>query len=262
VIVLAIVNQKGGVGKTTTAVTLGHGLALRYKRRVLIVDLDAQGNLADVLGLEKRRGLQALLVTDDGGKAITWSGRVNLDVVLGDKSTVAAKQTLAGMSFREYELKKALARVAGDYDVMILDAAPGCDVLQIGALVACSHFLIPAKLDHLAVVGAGDVLGTVVSLQQVNAFGGQFLGILPTMWDRRLKEGDYQIQYLAETYRRLVWPPIPVDAQVAHATVCGKTLWEYAPKGRGIRGAVYMNGLVGGYAQVLDRLWLEVVCDG
>lgn len=256
--ILAIINQKGGVGKTTTAVTLGHGLA-REGRRVLLVDLDAQGNVADALGLEKWAGLYNLLVPTEAKQPIMPSGRPNLDVVPGDKKTVEAKQILAGRAFREYALRDALARVADKYDVVILDAAPGVDVLQIGAIVAADAFLIPVSLDHLAVVGAGDALASAASLSKIGGFQGRFLGILPTMWERQTKESHQQLLALVRQFERLVWPPVPRDVKAREAPRYGKTLWEYAPGCRALVGVQYNGAHQGGYGQVLARLRQEVI---
>jgi len=255
--ILAIINQKGGVGKTTTTVTLGHGLAMGGKR-VLLVDLDAQGNVADALGLKKRGGLYQLLVADAGERAVTPSGRMGLDVILSDKRTVEAKQILAGKSFREYALRDALDLVMDKYDVAILDAAPGVDVLQIGALVAADAFLIPVALDHLAVVGAGDALASVASLKKVGALQGDFLGVLPTMWERVSKESHQQLLQLVRQFERLVWPPVPRDVKAREAPAYGQTLWEYAPNSRALLGVQINGGCQGGYRQTLQRLLREI----
>ena len=255
---IAIVNQKGGVGKTTTAVTLAHVLAV-HGRRTLLVDLDAQGNVADALGMEKRPGLYEFLIEGEPTRAIFWSERHNLYVVPGDKTTVEAKQRLIGASFREYRVRDALARVASDYDVAILDTAPGVDVLQLGALVACTHFLIPVALDHLAVVGAADALASMASLAQAGVFRGRCLGVLPTMWERTTTESHQQLEILAGQFGKLVWPPIPRDTKAREAPAHGMTLWEYAPQTRALDG-VWVEGdkLVGGYWQVFYRLLGEV----
>ena len=256
---IAIVNQKGGVGKTTTAVTLGHGMAMGGMR-VLVVDLDPQGNVADALGIAKRPGTYEMLIGDPT-LAPGLSGRPGLEVVPGNKRTVEAKQILAGMAFREQRLRQALDVYAGVYDVCLLDAAPGVDVLQIGALVACDYFLIPVALDHLAVVGAADALASTASLLQVGAFRGRCLGVLPTMWERRTKESQTQLEVLAGQFRELVWPPVPLDVKAREAPAHGMTLWEYAPVCRALQGAILDSGArVGGYVQVLARLVREVGC--
>jgi chromosome partitioning protein len=269
--VLAIVNQKGGVGKTTTAVTVAHGLALRGLR-VLLVDLDAQGNCADALGIKKWNGVYAWLAlgtplgppTRGGkGEGVARTVREGFDLVASDKTTVKAKKIINGESFSERVLRGALDALHGAYDIVVLDSAPGADVLQINALVAASHFIIPVSLAHLATVGARDMLGTVASLKRVGAFQGQFLGILPTMWERTTKEGHAQLRGIAEAFGKMVYPPIPIDVKAREAPGHGKTLWEYAPGCRALRGTPLNpptrgGRRVGGYEKVVTRVVDEV----
>lgn len=254
---LAIVNQKGGVWKTTTAVTIAHGLAALGKA-VLLVDLDAQGNCADCLGLEKGPGLYDFLAKGAGLAAITESGRKGLDVIMGDRMTAELKRTLAGDPFGIFKLRNALAEVAGEYDVCVLDAAPGADILQMGALVACTHFLLPVGLAELAVIGAVDALGMVASLKKHDAFKGAFLGVLPTQWDRTTNESQAQLEAMTGKFQALVWPPIPQDTKAREAVRAGQSLLEFAPDGRAVRGVEIGGKPVGGYARVVARLLREM----
>jgi len=255
--VFGVMNQKGGVGKTTSSVTLAHGLSL-CGVRTLLVDLDAQGNVADALGMRKSGGLYELLF-GQVERAVTPSGRKNLDVVLSDHSTAEARERLTGMSFRERVLTAKLADL--EYGVVVLDTAPGVDLLQVSALVAVSEFVIPVELSHLAVIGAGDLLGSVASLRKLGGFSGRFLGILPTMWDQRNREGASQLAALKAQFGQAVWPAVPVDAKAREPTRAGQSLWEYAPRCRALRGAdVRQNDEAdtirseGGYGRVLRRL--------
>lgn len=250
---LAIVNQKGGVGKTTTAVTLAHGLA-RAGRRVLLVDLDAQGNCADALGLVKGPGLYRLLVARDVEQAVMETGRERLWLLPSDKTTVEVKTILAGKPFREGILKRELAQLERGFDVAVLDVAPGVDLLQVAALVACTGFVIPVALDHLAVIGAGDALATVAALAEAGAGGARFLGLLPTMWERTTKESHEQLKVLTGLYARAVWPPIPLDVKAREAPAYGQSLWEYAPGCRAIMGVEIGGKLIGGYAATVARM--------
>jgi len=254
---LALINQKGGVGKTTSAVTLAHGLALAGAE-TLLVDLDAQGNVGDALGLEKGPGLYALLF-GNGAAAVQSSGRERLEVVLGNKETVAAKQRLAGMDFREFALRDALEGF-DCYDVCILDVAPGVDVLQVCALVACDAFLIPVELSYLAVVGAGDALTSATQLmERGRGVCGHFIGVLPTFWERTTRESQEQLQMLVEMFGEQGWPPIPLDVKAREAPAHGQTLWEYAPGTRALNGVEIGGVRRGGYRQVLARLAREIV---
>jgi chromosome partitioning protein len=253
-IIVAIANQKGGVGKTTTAVTLGHGLALEGQR-VLLMDLDSQGNVADSLGLEPGGDLRRLLSPDlhePLSQVAAPSGRKRLDVVRSDKTTAVLKQTLAGVTLREYVLTEALE--AADYDVALLDCAPSVDLFHYAALVAADWLLIPTRLDKLAVNGVRDVIQTLASLQRVSHC--QLAGVIPTFYERVTRESHEQLLHLARSFGQQVLPPVPVDTQCREATRYGQTLWEYAPTARALVG-FRPNGSakwVGGYGQVLGRL--------
>ena len=254
---IAIVNQKGGVGKTTTAVTLAHGLAIEGLR-VLILDLDSQGQVARCLGQRQEPGLFQLLCEGAGAKAITDTGRPNLSAVLGDKETIVAAARVNEMRFREYALSSALKNIKPSYDAIVLDTAPGADILQVNALLACTHFIIPTRLDHLCIEGAAATLATAASLQKLGALQGQFLGVLPTMWERTTSHTKKQFEILREQFDNLLWPPIPQDARAREATQLGQTLYEHATIGPAMSGRSTNNGLIGGYRRMVERLVKEL----
>jgi chromosome partitioning protein len=255
--ILSILNQKGGVWKTTTAVTVAHGMTVG-DRRVLLVDLDAQGNVADCLGLEKKPSLHALLTGGDPIDAVSPSGRPRLGVVMGDRMTAETKRLLSSDPFGVFKLREALEGLADGYDVCVLDSAPGADILQMGALVAATHFLIPVALDDLAVVGAVDAINMSHSLEKRGAFQGAFLGVLPTQWERTTKESQYQLAAMTDRFGERAWPPIPVDTRAREAARNGKTLFEYDQTCRALRGVKTDSGTVGGYIRVIRRLLREL----
>jgi len=251
---LAIVNQKGGVGKTTTAVTVAHGLALRGYQ-TLLVDLDSQGNVADCLGLPSGNDLyQALFpgLQKPLKAAVTSGGRPNLSVLRSDRNTTSLKIALGAMEMREYVLDDLLANAA--FDVVVLDCAPSMDVLHTAAMVAAHYLLIPTRLDQLAVKGVRDVLTSLKGLARITTC--ELGAILPTFYDRQTNESYLQLKHLAETFKELVWPPIPQDVNCRESTRFGQTLWEYQPNTRAVLG--YPDGssgkTVGGYTQVIDRI--------
>lgn len=248
----AILNQKGGVGKTMTAVTLASGLA-RQGYDVLLVDLDTQGNVADCLGLPPGDDLRRLLSPEwrhPLNEAATASGQEHLDVVRSDKSTAALKQSLAGVTLREYLLAEALEKAR--YDVILLDCAPSVDLLHFAALVAADYLLIPTRLDKLAVNGVRDALQTLLALKRISRC--QIAGVLPTFYERVTAESHEQLTHLARTFGRLVLPPIPQDTQCRVANRYGKTLWQHAPETRALTGYEYGGRRVGGYLQALERI--------
>jgi chromosome partitioning protein len=253
--VFAIVNQKGGVGKTVSAVNLAHGFALRGYR-TLLVDLDPQGNVADCLGLPPGNDLYRLLFPDMGiplDQVVIPSGRPGLDVVRSDKSTVNLKISIGALADRprEYVLDDALRDAP--YDVVFLDCAPSIDILHTLAVVAAHYLLVPTRLDQLAVKGVRDMLVTLQSLSRITTC--ELGAILPTFYDRTTNESYLQLKHLAETFRDSVWPPVPQDVVCRESTRFGKTLWEYAPATRAITGYPDKAGrMIGGYKQVVDRV--------
>lgn len=249
---VAIVNQKGGVGKTTTAVTLAHGLA-RRNHKTLLLDLDAQGNVADCLGLSPGGELYRLLfpgISEPISKVITPSGRKNLYVIRSDKTTTNLKIALGSVAMREYILDDLLTGL--DFDVIIMDCAPSIDVLHTAAMVAAHYLIIPTRMDQLAVKGVRDVLTTLKGLTSITTCS---LGaIIPTFYDRQTNESLLQLKHLVKIFSEAVWPPVPQDVLCRESTRYGKTLWEYAPKARSLIGYEDRHGRrIGGYQEVIDR---------
>ena len=253
--IIAIINQKGGVGKTVSAVNVAHGFALRGYR-TLLMDLDPQGNVADCLGLPPGNDLYRLLFPDMGqelARVVFPSGRDNLDVVRSDKSTANLKLSIGALTDRprEYILDDVLQ--SAPYDVIILDCAPSVDILHTLAVVAAHYILVPTRLDQLAVKGVRDMLTTLKSLERISTC--ELGAIIPTFYDRTTNESYLQLKHLAETFREAVWPPVPQDVACRESTRFGKTLWEYAPGTRAVVGYSDKAGrMVGGYTQVVERV--------
>lgn len=254
-IVIAVANQKGGTGKTTTTVTLGHRLALDGYH-VLIVDTDVQGHVATALGMEKAPGIYRLVQWYQGlGNLLVVPARDNLDVIPSDKTTEPAKRILAGMDFRERVLADALTELGGRYDVVLIDCAPSVDVLHVAALVAADFVLIPTKLDYLAVDGVKEVVSSIAEIRRRSGGNVRLLGILPTFFDRQTNETVTQLQELVRAFGNLVWSPIPVDTKLREAPAYGRTIWEYAPNSRGVTGIINGSGkAIGGYKQAVAKV--------
>jgi chromosome partitioning protein len=230
--IIAIVNQKGGVGKTTTAVTLASGLA-RMEIPTLLIDLDAQGNVADSLGMESDGSLMRWIAEELPLSKVVSFGRENLDVVRSDKRTALLKNMLAGMNFRENVLKGRLEhKDAEKYEVIVMDCAPSVDILHTAALVAADHLIIPAKLDQLAIKGIVETLHSLAAVHMAKRSDCKVMGILPTFYDKVTNETEAQFKNLAEAYKALVWPPIPTDTKCRMAPRDGKTLWEMGGKSK------------------------------
>ena len=252
--IIALANQKGGVAKTTTAVTLAHGLALAGLR-TLLVDLDPQGHVAFSLGLDKSPGLYRLVCLEEPLPRIVRNARPNLDILASDKQTEKVKRMITLSDFREGILDDVLR--SSTYQAILLDMAPSLDVLHINGLVASDCVIIPTRLDALAVDGVKEILMTMGEVAQR---GHPFQGycVLPTFFDRTTRETLSQFKEITAIFGARVWPPVPQDTRVREASAYGKTLWEYSPDSPVMQG--YHEGKLhlGGYRQIMEQL-LEVV---
>jgi len=249
--ILTIANQKGGVGKTTTAVTVAHGLAIAGQH-VLLVDLDPQGQVAFSLGRPKEPGFYHLIVDEEPIEKVAVPTRENLEIIPGDKRTEKAKRTVVISNFPTESIARALRQA--DYDVVILDLPPSLGVLHVSALMASDWVLIPTRLDAMAVDGVNEVLRSMAEVVERGRQPGY--SILPTFFDRTTRETVVQLQALVETFKEHVWPPIPQDTKAREATANGKTLWEYCPHSPVVIG--FGEKKTGGYVSTMSRL-MEVL---
>lgn len=248
--IISFANQKGGVGKTTSAVTLADGLA-RRGLRTLLIDLDPQGHVAFAFGLDKSPGLYRWICLEEALQRVAVQVRPHLDIVPGDKNTEKVKRQITLSDFRETTLLDRLQ--AAPYDFVLMDMAPSLDVLHINGLVASQWVVIPTRLDAMAVDGVKEILLTMGEItQRGHPFEGY--GILPTFFDRTTRETLIQFQEVVRTFSEHVLPPVPQDTRAREAAAFGKTVWEYAPRSPVVTGFANGRGRLGGYQQVLERL--------
>ncbi len=247
--IFSFANQKGGVGKTTSAITLAHKLALD-NIRTLLVDLDPQGHVAVCLGLQKSPGLYKVICEDQPLKKVVVNARPNLDILPGDKRSEKVKRQITLSDFRETILADVLRQA--DYEVVLIDMAPSLDVLHVNGLIASDWVIVPTRLDALAVDGVRESLLTIGEISR-RGYPLQGYQILPTFFDRTTRETLTQFKELLRVFGNHVLPPIPQDTRVREAPAYGKTLWEYAPTCIAIQGFEREGQRVGGYLQIYSR---------
>jgi chromosome partitioning protein len=252
--IFSFANQKGGVGKTTTAVTLAHGLAMAG-RRVLLVDMDSQGHVAISLGLQKSPGLFGLICEKRELPSLVVAARDNLDVLPGDKRTQSVQREFSRSSAGGAIFLEAITR--SGYEAVLLDMAPSLDSLHACGLLSSNWVIIPTRMDSLSVDGLQEVIR---NLGEFSRRGHPLEGycILPTFFDRTTRETYVQFRDLTQTFGGHMWPPIPQDTRVREAPAYGSTLWEYAPNCLAMRGLTEGRKRIGGYRQILDK-FMEVL---
>jgi chromosome partitioning protein len=186
--VIAVANQKGGVGKTTTAVNLGASLAAS-EQKILVIDCDPQGNATSALGFPKdpaRRTLYQTLILDEPIERVTLDAQVDgMDLVPSDKNLVGAAVELVSMENREFRLRAAVSEIRAKYDYVLIDCPPALDLLTINALAASDSVLVPIQCEYFALEGVSELLDTLMRLRRTINPLLAIEGILLTMYDDR-----------------------------------------------------------------------------
>lgn len=234
---ITVANQKGGVGKTTTAVNLAHGL-VRAGKRVLLVDLDPQGQCASILGLRQESGPFNLLVSEQpSSQVIRSTDRENLFVILGDKKTATAQMVLSiqrsPITFTRERLIPTAQR--DNYDFVVIDTSPSVGELQIQALWAADGVLIPCAVDYLASDGVFNITTTLDSLRTDFNWKGSIIGVLPTFYDDVTRESRATLKDLRQRFKDLLLEPIHRATVLRECPVEGKTIFELDPDSRAAR---------------------------
>ncbi|MBW6431579.1 ParA family protein [Patescibacteria group bacterium] len=229
---IAIINQKGGVGKTTTAINLGTYLA-RTGKRVLVLDLDPQGNTTSGFGIESD-SLNGCVynVLIDGAPVHRirkeTTTHKNLHLAPASINLAAAEVELVSQLAREHKLKSALDEISGDYDYILIDNPPSLGLLTVNGLVAADKVVIPVQAEYYALEGLGQLLSTIKRVRvQLNP-KLDLLGVLVTMYDRRTSLSKEVHNELKKHFGDHVFTTIiPRNVRLAEAPSYGKTIVEY-----------------------------------
>ncbi|MBA2544512.1 MAG: ParA family protein [Deltaproteobacteria bacterium] len=233
---IAILNQKGGTGKTTTAVNLAAGLAERMSG-VLLIDTDAQGNVGVSLGVAGEKSLYHVLVDGVDPTEACVPVRQHLDVITSDSTLAAAEIFLARQNpdARSKLLMKRLDKmqVSRRYDFVIIDCGPSLNLLNQNALSYVDEVLIPVTCDYLALVGVKQVLRTIKDVERHLGHAVRVSGVLPTFYDGRTRLAREVLETLQGHFKHKCLEPVRLNTRLAEAPSHKKTIFEYAPISHG-----------------------------
>jgi len=230
---IAVLNFKGGTGKTTTTINLGMALALQ-EEHVLLVDIDPQGALATSFGLRPEHTLTSLLHGKADLEQCIVNVRPHLDVLPSDYRLAHADGALRAREIPELTLGRKLKAVQDKYDFILLDCAPTISWLTESALFAAREVFVPVSMEYLALVGARQVIIEVLRARRLYPNRSVHISlVIPTFYNSRLRKTGEAMRMLERYFPGAVSPPIRTTVRLSEAPGHRKTIFEYDPKGPG-----------------------------
>ena len=235
---IAIFNQKGGVGKTTTNINLAACLALKGKK-ILILDIDPQGNTTSGMGISKKgleKTMYEVLISDklEPVDAIIPTRIKNLDIIPASVQLAGAEIELVQLEGREKRLKKALDKIKGNYDYIFIDCPPSLGLLTINSLTAVDSVLIPIQCEFYALEGVSQLMSTIELVKKNMNVNLEIQGVILSMFDGRTNLSIQVVEEVKKYFKEKVYTTvIPRNVRLAEAPSYGMPVTEYDPKSKG-----------------------------
>ena len=243
--IIAITNQKGGVGKTTTCVNMCAGLVLSGKK-ILMVDIDPQGNASVALGIDKNNissGCYDVLVGDSTFSEAVIKTESGVDVLASNDDLAGATVELLEMDNREYRLREALYAVLDQYDYVFIDCPPSLNILTINAMCAAHSLIIPVQCEYYALEGLTALMNTIEKIKSGLNPGLEIKGLVKTMFDNRNSLTREVVDQLGSYFGDLVYHhEIPRNVRLAEAPSYGLSIFSYEPASSGAKSYQLLIG--------------------
>ncbi|MGB0891138.1 MAG: ParA family protein [Flavobacteriaceae bacterium] len=235
--IIAVANQKGGVGKTTTTVNLAASLGV-LEKKILLIDADPQANASSGLGIDvegvEYGTYQVLEHTISAKDAIQQTTSPNVDIIPAHIDLVAIEIELVDKENREYMLKKSLAEIKNDYDYILIDCAPSLGLITLNSLVAADSVIIPIQCEYFALEGLGKLLNTIKSVQKIHNPELDIEGLLLTMFDSRLRLSNQVVDEVRKHFNSMVFDTIiRRNTRLGEAPSYGESIIAYDATSKG-----------------------------